>query len=284
MEDSHFDKKSILPKTIPISHAIYVIIICIIFIIFTILIIPRCISDDAYQNFSFAATIVSIVLAVVSIVYSLQSGLSSVSQFNGIREIETRIGAELNRFSNLETSIQNKVKEIVEPIQVSLGDIKHQQVDIQKAQDALASNWKEVTQNTENASEDTKQDGEPTELIGKDIPQILYVIFYVCALSKKTGKDLPFHILAKLFGTRSSYYCEGVINSLSILNPTKLKIQTGSKPTRKTIDIYDEQAYGSIDLLSKKIEDGKNTKLGIDILQKLNQYFDSNDDDNHDSV
>ena len=272
-----------MSKSIPVWHIIYIIIICLLFIIFSVLIIPRCISDYAYQIFSFAATIVSIVLAVVSIVYSLQSGLSSVSQLNSIRDIETRIGTELNRFSNLESSIQNKVKEIVEPIQASLGDIQHQQDDIQKAQDSLANNWKEFTQNINKITDEVQQNDIAGELKGKEIPQILYVILYACLGSKNTGKDIPYHILAKFFGPYS-FYCQGIINGLSIFQPEHLKIKIGSKANRQTIESYDEKAYGTKEFLSQQIKDGKNQKLGKDILQELDKYFENINEDCSDSI
>lgn len=73
----------------------------------TLLIIPGRINDDAYQNFSFAATITSIVLALVSIVYSLQSGLSSVGQLHSVIEIESQISNEIKKFSGIDEKIRN---------------------------------------------------------------------------------------------------------------------------------------------------------------------------------
>ena len=70
---------------------------CIMFTVMVLLIMPGRVSDDAYQNFSFAATITSIVLAVVSIIYSLQSGLSSVGQLNAISDIEGKISQEIKK-------------------------------------------------------------------------------------------------------------------------------------------------------------------------------------------
>ena len=135
-------KHSFWSRKVSIWHIIYLVIICLIINIFLLCIVPGRINDDAYQNFSFAATITSIVLAVVSIVYSLQSGLSSVGQLNGIKDIEAKIGTELTRFANLETSIKNAVREGITPLEASMGDIKQRQDEISKTQDDLANNWK----------------------------------------------------------------------------------------------------------------------------------------------
>lgn len=276
MADENTPKKIFWTRKVSLWHIVYIVIICLIVNVFLLCIVPGRVNDEAYQNFSFAATIVSIVLAVVSIVYSLQSGLSSIGQLNGIKDIEAKIGTELTRFSDLESSIKNAVQETINPLQASMGDIQQKQDDIQKAQDELAKNWKEFSTNVNSITNDGHQDIDASELAGKGIPQILCVIFYVCLCSKETGKDLPYHILGKFFGNRS-YYCEGVINGLSVLKPDLIKVKTGSKPTRQTIDVYNEGALGSKEWLTKQIKEGKNTKLGENILVELNSFFFSDD-------
>ena len=100
----------VLDKKVSVWHIIYIVLICTIFCLVVILILPGRICEEAYTNFSFAATITSIVLAVVSIVYSLQSGLSSVGQLNSIKDVEVSIKNELQKFSDIEGAI-NFVKE-----------------------------------------------------------------------------------------------------------------------------------------------------------------------------
>lgn len=184
----------------------------------------------------------------------------------------------MTRFSDLESSIKTAVQESINPLQASMGDIKQKQDDIQKAQDELTKNWKEFNQSVNNINLDGHHDDDATELIGKEIPQILCVIFYVCLCAKETGKDLPYHILGKFFGNRS-YYCEGVINGLSVIKPDFIKVKTGSKPTRQAIEIYNAEALGSKEWLTKQIKEGKNTRLGENILVELDSFF-FNEDSN----
>lgn len=220
-------KKSFWSRKVSVWHIVYLVIICLIINIFLLCIVPGRINDDAYQNFSFAATITSIVLAVVSIVYSLQSGLSSVGQLNGIKDIEAKIGTELTRFANLESSIKQAVKEGISPLEASMGDIKQRQNDLQKSQDDFTKNWKEFMQVGQPSGESPTE--APTEhpniLLTNDKPQIFSVILYACVRSKETDRDIPYHILARFFGKRS-YYCEGVISSLSVFNASALKLKT----------------------------------------------------------
>ena len=70
-------EKSKMNKQISIHHLYYVILIAGLILLFVILLFPYGVSRYAFDNFSFASTITSIVLAVVSIVYSIQSPLLS---------------------------------------------------------------------------------------------------------------------------------------------------------------------------------------------------------------
>ena len=266
------NQQSFWTKRVSVWHIAYIVLMCLLIILFVLLIAPGRINDDAYHNFSFAATITSIVLAVVSIVYSLQSGLSSIGQLNGIKDIEAKIGTELTRFAGLESSIQNALKESINPLQASMGEVKQKQDDIQKAQDELFKNWKELSQSVSKPINEGHQNDDASELVGKEVPQLLCVIFYVCLCSKETGKDLPYHILGRFFGSRS-YYCEGVINGLSVIKPDLLKVKVGSKPNRQTIETYNSSALGSKEWLRKQIKEGQNTRLGEDILVELDDFF-----------
>lgn len=270
-------KRSFWSRKVSIWHIIYLVIICLIINIFLLCIIPGRINDDAYQNFSFAATITSIVLAVVSIVYSLQSGLSSIGQLNGIKDIEAKIGTELTRFTNLETSIKNAVREGITPLEASMGDIKQRQDEISKSQDVLANNWRELMQASNSTQErPTEMPSESPDhssmLISADSPQIFSVILYACICSKETQKDIPYHILGQFFGVRS-YYCEGVINALATFNRDSLALAVGSKHNRQVVSNYDVNVLGSKTWLHKQVLEGKNTKLGNDIIHALDDYY-----------
>lgn len=281
--DENNTKKSFWTRKVSVWHIIYLFIICLLINIFLLCILPGRINDEAYHNFSFAATITSIVLAVVSIVYSIQSGLSSIGQFNGIKEIESQISDEIKRFSNLETSIKNVVAESINPLQASMGDIQQRQEDLQKSQDVLSHNWKEYTElimigsATHTPIQGSQETYSQEQHSLDNVPQIFAVILLTCKYSHETQKDIPYHILGKFFGVRS-YYCEGVINSLSIFNSENLKVGVGSKSNRQVVTYYKESVLGTIEQLCKLVTEGKNQKLGQDILRELNCYFNDSAD------
>lgn len=261
--------KSFWTKKVSIWHVLYIILIFFILGICLLCVIPGRINDDAYHNFSFAATITSIVLAVVSIVYSIQSGLSSVGRMSNLSEIESSINKEIARFSTLEASIKEGVKEIMNPIQASMGDIQQRQNDLQKAQDDLARNFSEMLIISTNVQ---KKKGTKNEFPKNNLPQIFAVILLTCLYSHKTGKDIPYHILGRFFGVRS-YYCEGVINCMSVFQNTSLQVDEGSKNGRQRISLYDEAEFGTEAQLRKLVLIGNNEKLGNDIIAALHEYF-----------
>lgn len=110
-----------------------------------------------------------------------------------------------------------------------------------------------------------------------NVPQIFAVILLTCKYSHEKQKDIPYHILGKFFGVRS-YYCEGVINSLSIFNGENLKVEVGSKSNRQVVTYYKESVLGTTEHLCKLVTEGKNQKLGQDILRELNCYFNDSAD------
>lgn len=263
------EKKSFWTMKVSVWHILYIILIFFILSICLLCVIPGRINDDAYHNFSFAATITSIVLAVVSIVYSIQSGLSTMGRMSNLTEIESNINKEIARFSTLEAAIKEGVKEVITPIQASMGDIQQRQNDLQKAQDDLAKNFSEML--TTSTSGHTKK-GVKDEFPQNNLPQIFAVILLTCLLSQKTGRDIPYHILGRFFGVRS-YYCEGVINCLAVFQNTSLQVGEGSKNNRQKIILYDESKFGTDKQLRKLVLRGNNEKLGNDIITALNEYF-----------
>lgn len=108
-------------KRVPIYHLIYGIIILALLAIFLIIVAPGHINEFAFSNFSFAATLISIVLAVVSIVYSLQSGLSNNSYKARMDEIQRNISNRMQELQEIEKSLRSLVEEHKENLKGYVG-------------------------------------------------------------------------------------------------------------------------------------------------------------------
>lgn len=217
-----------------------------------LIIVPGRINDEAYQNFSFAATITSIVLAVVSIIYSIQSGLSNVGQLQVISEIENKISKEINKFSD----IDEKIRELLDPIASQVGDIK-------QTQDNLHTEFLKY------AKLDISDAGKNVNIEG---PVILYVVLYAAAKSRETGMDLPFHKFAEFIGSQSRY-CEGLLEGIAVFCSDKIKVEQGSRSSRKKITDYDENYFGTKEILREKVEAIQNTKLSKGLLTAIDNYY-----------
>ena len=109
MEKESPEEKS--TKKVSIMHVVYGFIILALLAVFLILLAPGHVSEFAFSNFSFAATLISIVLAVVSIIYSLQSGLSNNSYKAKMVEIQDSISKRMNELQEIEKSLRTLVDE-----------------------------------------------------------------------------------------------------------------------------------------------------------------------------
>ena len=260
MNENNSSEKNFLCRKISLWHFAYLSLFCIMFSIMVLLIIPGRINDDAYQNFSFAATITSIVLAVVSIIYSLQSGLSSVGQLNAISDIESKISHEINKFSD----IDDKIREALSPIASQVGDIK-------QTQDNLHSEFLKISK-----LEIPQGDIANGKIEG---PVILYVVLYAAAKSHETGMDLPYHKFAEYVGLQSRY-CEGLLDGIAAFCPDKIKVGQGTKNSRKKVIAYDEQTFGAVADLRQKVAAIQNQKLSKKLLGSIDDYYSDNKNQN----
>ncbi|MBO7415997.1 MAG: hypothetical protein J6U22_05420 [Bacteroidaceae bacterium] len=107
---------------VSIWHLIYGVIILALLAIFLLLIAPGHINEEAFSHFSFASTLISIVLAVVSIVYSLQSGLSNNTYRARIDEIQRNISDRMSELHKIEISLKNLVDEHRENLKGNTGN------------------------------------------------------------------------------------------------------------------------------------------------------------------
>jgi hypothetical protein len=256
--DSIEKKEHFWNKKISLWHFIYFAIICLGFIVGTLVILPGRINNDAFQNFSFASTVTSIVLAVVSIVYSLQSGLKSLGQMNSIQNIEQRISSEISKFSG----IDEKIRRAIDPISTQVGEVKKKQDNLLQAQDSLHEEMFNMA-NIQVGSGDKE-----TNING---PKILTMVLYAAAKSKESGKDIPYHILGRYVGGQAKY-CEGLLDGFAAISSSKIKVSTGLKSTRKKVETFDTDTFGSAEELKKKAINSTGIK-NKEIIDKIDNYF-----------
>ena len=255
---------SIFSMKISASHILYWLLITIIINIFLFCVCPGRVSDEAMDNISFASAIVSIVLALVSIVYSMQSGFSSSSQMEGVREIEGNIQKELGKFEDLRQTISQSL----DPINITVRNLQKTAGDIQKAQDDMKKNIEGLFNPVTVEVSDANNVGKKKDII---LNHIMIVSLYAAAKSFETTMDLPFHIFASYVGYRS-HYSEGMLEGCAAIEDG-LTIETGSNPTRKKVTKYNDKTFGTAEELREKAIANPNVRLGKNFIEALDEYF-----------
>lgn len=253
----------VLDKKVSVWHIIYIVLICTIFCLVVILILPGRICEEAYTNFSFAATITSIVLAVVSIVYSLQSGLSSVGQLNSIKDVEVSIKNELQKFSDIEGAI----KKVIDPIEKSMGEIKRTTTDIKNQTGEISKKIFEESLLEKPQNESTSEGKGNESAENANWPSVFYVIFYMCQQSYEKHKEMPYSEFRSRFQEETWYYCLGVVKGLAVFRPEILEF-TSESNTRVLITNYNESVLKSKSFLRTEI-----AKVDENVLTLFDNYF-----------
>ncbi len=111
-------------KHINAWHYIYLVIIFFVVLVCFILVVKYSVSEDAMDKFSFASTITSIILAVISIIYSLVAGIESANQLNRMNDIESRISSQLDKFTNIEQHLKDTIVSNTKPLQDGIAEMK----------------------------------------------------------------------------------------------------------------------------------------------------------------
>lgn len=251
-------------RQISIWHLIYIAIICLIIIIAVLVIIPGRINEDAYQNFSFASTITSIVLAAVSIIYSIQSGLATGSQMSDVKSIEHNISKEVAKLSGIDKNI----RDIIRPLTETVGQISDTQNTMQQTQSKLVAHVEKLSLNFE-PIEVLQSGGDKIKIKG---PVVLSVTIYAAIMSRQTGMDIPFHKFAEYIGKQATY-CEGLLDGLAAVHPDKISISVGSKKTRKVVHTFDEAYFGDAAFWESKTKEINNTRISDQLLKAIKDYY-----------
>lgn len=197
-------------------HILYWAIIFVVLTVFLILCVPGRINDDAFSNFSFASVLISIVLAVISIVLSISVG-QSTSHYNlGIKDVEKEIQDKLGKFDDLDVSIRSSVEAIVKR---EVEGVRKSQVEMNESLKSLVSSAIAGVSSSANST------GGSLDL--SRASYLCVASLYLAAICNRTGKPLP---ISKL--KQSSFMIVGFLDGLSTIDPDNLLIQV------KNNDIY----------------------------------------------
>lgn len=232
-------------------HIMYIVIICIIILVTTLCVMPNYVSDSALQNFSFASTIVSIVLAVVSIVYSLWSGQKSSNQYLGMAHIENKIDEQLKGFEHIEEAFNKKLN----PINEQIEQIKDNQTQTRKSVDKINDLLDSQTPNT--------QSGESKKYNVLDNPMYADLSLYIFAQANSKKRLINITAIDEIL----EKYWTGFMVALSRSLPDHFgyKMVSGGVEIEK----YDSSSFGTASgIRDRLLKNKEKTQVFLDRIDK----------------
>ena len=80
-------------------------------------------------------------------------------------------------------------------------------------------------------------------------------------------------------------YCEGLLDGLAALHPDKLKVEQGTRSSRKKVTIFDEDYLGTKGYWKTEIEKIGSEKITKCLLKRIDDYYsDTNNQYSQDSI
>lgn len=267
MKDSNSNKG---PRKVHAFHLYYVISICILVMIFVTIVAPVYVTEEAFSNFSFASTITSIVLAVVSIVYSIQSGLSSGEQMANARDIEREIKDQLEKFTSLEDRIGKKVNECFSPLLKEVSNLHDGQIDINKKIDVFQERFAKMPSSDKKNLNEGQFNIEHNSTLGN-------ICLYCCLLSQEKGKPINRSLF---YDSDTAYnYVYGHVVALSSAFDDKISCEAPDDSSNFTVKTFDKEYFGDKTKIRNIIisSDSETKSETESFLNKIDEYFNEND-------
>ena len=116
-------------RKVSVWHVVYITIIFVILFFGSQCLCPIEISEKAFDSFTFASTITAIVLAAVSIVYSLRSESKVSEQLSGMRETEARLRDEINKLQQIDKLVEDTINKAIASVKDDTTAIRKQQLE-----------------------------------------------------------------------------------------------------------------------------------------------------------
>lgn len=238
-------------------HLIYGYVICGIIITAIVVVwILSCegkISRTAFDNFAFASSIVSIVLAVVSIVHSISSSSGVINSVKVLEEAEEEIRTQVENLKNVEADIIAKVEEGNRGIADKLSGLQGQM-------DAALSQSGNVS------SPSSKLD-----VYNLSVNSTVGNMFlYICLKSIETGKSWSLDILDE----RYAYYMWGYAFALMSVPASGFHCYIVNKIVSGCEFSDEAKKQLTYNKIIEALMNGKAKKEAEEWLEKVNTYFD----------
>ena len=245
-----------MDRKIDYLHLVYIIIIFVIVLLAIWLVSPYVVCEESLVKFEFAATITSIVLAVVSIIFSISSSQGISQNLGSMRDASEKIGNVGDKLGTIQSGLQDDITRLTNietNMQALLGEI-------QDAKGMIAHLGKnnQIDQMVVNGQQFVFSQ---TSIVGK-------CIIYACRLSFEQSKPFP----ASLIGNPS--YVHGYITALETCAPSHFRA-SGRADGYITVSHFDDGFFELITKanINKEIKGNANYTEMNKVMQNISAFF-----------
>ena len=238
-------------------HLVYIIIIFVIVLLAIWLASPYIVCEESLVKFEFAATITSIVLALVSIVYSMSSGQGISENLGSMRNASEKIGTVGDKLETIQTSLQAEISHLT--------NLEQKMQALHDKTDRTNQLINEMGLNnniTSTSGNEGKFDYENSSVSG-------LLIVYACSLAYKKGKPFPAEF------TGNPFYAHGYITALEISASKHFRALTYMNGVI-TVTKFDTDYFGKatdVDYISAQMQGKSGYVQAQEALEKINQFY-----------
>lgn len=255
-------------------HLVYGLVILAILAVFLLVIVPGQINERAFDNFCFASTIVSIVLAVVSIVFSFRTKNNASDNLAGIREVERGIDERLKNFDELEKHI---LAGLETALQSGINPLRDDQVGIRDSIEQLKEEMRQ--QSSANVSRGSQSD-QKNKIVAPNFSTNSFlgdVALYIACQSFKTKKAIDLPGISESLAQRRDYLF-GFLVAIVVAFPRHIsfKSKSGNSVIEATITEFDSDLFGDESTCRRRVEEFKDKDVVKECLDAIDAFFANN--------
>lgn len=261
-------------------HIRYILLVCLLICLFVTLIVPKHVTEEAFQNFSFAATITSIVLAVVSIVYSFYSSGGIATSIGEMKQVEQELEEEIKDIPDLKKHVSETVDELKNNILEAIhenrqaSDSKTEELakSVHDMHDELAGLASMVAKDSTNKSDDEQLGLFDYTINSFNGNLLLY------AIKLAVEKDVSFNLqeVSKILGNNNLSYSRGYLVALYMCNKNRFSYESDENFETITMVQFDKDYFQTQDMVEKILSSAEDETRKDSYQNKMNEidkYF-----------
>lgn len=262
-------------------HIRYILLVCFLICLFVTLIAPKHVTEEAFQNFSFAATITSIVLAVVSIVYSVATSGGIATSIGEMKQVEQELKEEINDIPDLKKHVSETVDELKNNILEAIhedrqaSDSKTDEL-AKSVHDMLHDEISGLASMVANES-NKKSNDEHIDLFDFSYNSFNgNLLLYATKLA--VDKNVPLNLprVSQIIGNNNLSYCRGYLVALCMCNKNRFSYHSDDSFESITVTQFDKDYFQTQDMdriILNSIEDQGRKESFQNKMKEIDTYF-----------